>query len=168
MTERELFDFVYRRMRSLAGAGAADLDDLVQLAAAQVFRSLPTFAGRSELGTWVYGVCYRVLLTQRRWYRRWAARFVQGERIDTESPEPSPAAVVEQRERVLELRRAVVKMSDKYRAVLVLHDLEELDIDEIAKIVGANPLTVRSRLRDGRQQLKRLLLPDPTKTEALP
>ena len=43
----------------------------------------------------------------------------------------------------------------------MLHDLDELEIDEIAVIVGANPLTVRSRLRDGRKLLARALENDP-------
>ena len=48
-TERELFAMVYRRMTALAGPGAPDLDDLVQMAAEQVFQSLASFDGRSEL-----------------------------------------------------------------------------------------------------------------------
>ena len=48
-------------------------------------------------------------------------------------------------------------MSDKYRAVIVLHDIEELAIRDIARIVDAGELTVRSRLRDGRKQLQKLL-----------
>jgi RNA polymerase sigma factor (sigma-70 family) len=148
-------------MRALAGAAAPDLDDLVQLAAEQTFRSLATFAGDSELKTWISGVCYRVLLGQRRWYRRFAARFLVGHDANASCPRPSPAMLVERRERIVALRAAVSKMSDKYRAVVVLHDFEELDIEEVATVVGANSLTIRSRLRDGRKQLKRLLADDP-------
>jgi DNA-directed RNA polymerase specialized sigma24 family protein len=43
----------------------------------------------------------------------------------------------------------------------MLHDLEGLPIEEIAAIVEANPLTVRSRLRDGRKDLARPLADDP-------
>jgi DNA-directed RNA polymerase specialized sigma24 family protein len=39
----------------------------------------------------------------------------------------------------------------------VLHDLDGFDVSEIADIVGANPLTVRSRLRNGRRKLRHLL-----------
>ena len=156
-SERQLFELVYHRMRALAGASAPDLDDLVQLAAEQVFRNLPTFAGRSELGTWVYGVCYRVLLNQRRWYRRWSARFSSVAEPETASSEPLPVEALESHERAQRLRRVFVEMSDKYRAVVVLHDMEGLSVQEIAEIVVANPLTVRSRLRDGRRQLRQLL-----------
>lgn len=162
LSERQLFEAVHRRMRALAGSAAPDLDDLVQLAAEQVFRSLPGFDGRSELLTWVYAVCYRVLLTQRRWYRRWRRRFtLQQEDDQLPSQEPMPSAALEARERAQSLQAALAKMSDKYRVVVVLHDLEELTIKDIVQIVGAQELTVRSRLRDGRRQLLRLLQADP-------
>ena len=150
---------VYRRMTALAGPGAPDLDDLVQIAAEQVFQSLSSFDGRSDLLTWVYTICYRVLLRQRRWYRRWQARFtLQPQEPVVASDEPSAAARLEAREDVERLQRALARLSDKYRAAVVLCDLEELPVREVARIVGANELTVRSRLRDGRKQLQRFLL----------
>lgn len=146
-------------MRSLAGPSASDLDDLVQLAAEQVLRSLDRFDGRSELGTWLYGVCYRVLLNQRRWFRRWSIRFAQVElNEDTVDLAPTPPELLEARRRARQLHRGLARMSEKYRAVVVLHELEELSVREIATIVSCNELTVRSRLRDGRKQLLRLLL----------
>ena len=157
-SERELFEMVYRSMRSLVGPRAPDLEDLVQSAAEQVMKSLPAFDRRSELGTWVYAVSYRVLLRQRRWYRRWAARFSLGlEHHEPESDAPLPSQLLEARERARQLRELLEGMSDKYRAVLILHDIEERSIPEIASIVGSGELTVRSRLRDGRKQLAKLL-----------
>lgn len=145
-------------MRALAGPGASDLDDLIQMAAEQVFKSLGRFDGRSEVSTWIYGVCYRVLLNQRRWYRRFSIRFEQLELVD-DAADLAPAApeLLEARQRARQLHRALAGMSEKYRAVVVLHDLEELSVSDIAAIVVCNELTIRSRLRDGRKQLTRLL-----------
>lgn len=162
LSERQLFAIVYRRMAALAGRGAPDLDDLVQTAAEQVFRHLASFDGRSSLVTWIYTICYRVLLRHRRWYRRWQARFVlQPDDDSTATREASPAASLEARESVAQLHRALTRMSDKYRTVVVLCDLEELSVAEVAQIVGAGELTVRSRLRDGRKQLTKLLVAEP-------
>lgn len=156
--ERELFEMVYRSMRSLAGPQAMDLDDLVQSAAEQVMKSLPGFDQRSELRTWVYSVSYRVLLRQRRWYRRWAARFSLGlEHHEPESLSPLPDQQLAACEQARELREILAKVSDKYRTVVVLHDVEQRSIAEIANIVGTGELTVRSRLRDGRKQLAKLV-----------
>jgi RNA polymerase sigma-70 factor, ECF subfamily len=145
-------------MRALTGGGSSDLDDLVQIAAEQVFRGLPSFAGNSDVLTWVYSICYRVLLKQRRWYRRWSVRFTfQNEDDEAVSDQPSPQVDVEAYERARTLRAALARLSDKYRAVVVLHDLEELSVQEVAVIVDCKELTVRSRLRDGRKQLRKLL-----------
>jgi RNA polymerase sigma-70 factor, ECF subfamily len=150
-------------MAALAGRGASDLEDLVQMAAEQVFRDLRSFDGRSALVTWVYTICYRVLLRHRRWHRLWQTRFVpQPDDWTVAGEEASPVAKLEARESVTELQRALARMSDKYRTVVVLCDLEELSIAEVARIVGAGEPTVRSRLRDGRKQLSRLLVVEPS------
>jgi RNA polymerase sigma-70 factor (ECF subfamily) len=161
VSDRELFDLVYRRMRNLVVANSADFEDLVQTAAAEAWRSLPSFEGKSELGTWVYTVCYRVLANHRRWWRRYNLRFSLGI-DDVFASEGSPVPeLLDERARIERLRALIGRMSDKYRAVLVLHDLEGFSVSEIAAIVRANELTVRSRLRDGRKQLRRLLERDP-------
>jgi len=158
LSERQLFEAVYARMRALAGPAAPDLEDLIQVAAEQAFKSLGRFDGRSDVSTWLYGVCYRVLLNQRRWYKRWKVRFsyldVNHEPIDQD---PTPHELLEARARARQLHRVLARMSDKYRAVIVLHDLRELSVREIADIVSCHELTVRSRLRDARKQLTRLL-----------
>ena len=56
-----------------------------------------------------------------------------------------------------ELHATLALLSEKYRAVVILHDIEERPVAEIAEIVGSGELTVRSRLRDGRKQLAKLL-----------
>jgi RNA polymerase sigma-70 factor, ECF subfamily len=159
--DHELFEFVYRRMRTLAPTADSDFDDLVQAAATEVWRALPNFQGRSELSTWIYGVCYRVLLNHRRSWRRYRLRFSVGIDDFLPSEAPLPGELLDERARAERLRTLLGRMSDKYRAVVILHDFEELGVREIAGIVGANELTVRSRLRDGRRQLRRLLEVDP-------
>jgi len=157
----EVFALVYRQMRSLAG-GRADFDDLVQIAAEQVLRSFPSFAGRSKLSTWTYRICYVAVLRQERWYRRWLRRFTLAERAELESQAPALYEItLEEVERIARLRKAVARLSPKRRTVVVLHDLEGQSIEDIAGIVAAKPLTVRSRLRDGRRDLARLLSADP-------
>jgi RNA polymerase sigma-70 factor, ECF subfamily len=149
-------------MRTLVAPEDADFEDLVQAAATEVWRALPGFQGRSELSTWIYGVSYRVLLNHRRFWRRFRLRFDVGVEHDVASDAPHAPELLAEHERALRLRAVLGRLSDKYRAVVVLHDLEGLDVREIASIVRANELTVRSRLRDGRRQLRKLLALEPT------
>jgi len=162
--DQELFALVYRSMRALVSPRDNDFDDLVQAAATDVWRTLERFEGKSELSTWVYGVCYRVLLNHRRFWRRFRLRFEIGLTTEPSRGVPQPFDLLDERERAQRLRGLLGRLSDKYRAVVVLHDLEGFSVAEIAGIVGANELTVRSRLRDGRRQLRRLVEREPDLT----
>lgn len=158
-----LFALVYKQMRALAAVRKSrDLDDLVQLALERVVRGLPSFERRSELSTWTYRICYLTLIDHERGATRWLRRFVVGRELpETPHPGPTPAQSLEVGERIQRLRDALRRVSPKRRAVVILHDLEELGLDEIAEIVGAKRNTVKSRLRDGHRQLARLLRDDP-------
>jgi RNA polymerase sigma-70 factor (ECF subfamily) len=52
------------------------------------------------------------------------------------------------------LNEAMQKLSESHRLVVTLHDIQGLSHEEIAKIVGCNIGTVRSRLFYARQQLQ--------------
>ena len=162
LNDTELFNLVYCQMRSLAGADR-DFDDLVQIAAESAFRRLPYFEGRSLLSTWTYRICYNTWLKQRRFYRRWLVRFSltdDGSLPALPGNDPFGEMAIEQTERLAALHAAIARIPERRRAVVILHDLEGHCIEEIASIVGANPRTVRSRLRDGRKVLLRELQSD--------
>ena len=157
----QIFGLVYRQMRAITAARSRELDDLVQIAAERALRGLSSFQQRSELSTWTYRICYLTFISHERAAHRWLRRVVHGEVDERTDPLPTPAESLEQRERVERLRRALLQVSPKRRAVVVMHDLDGLDIDEVARIVGAKRNTVKSRLRDGHRQLARLLADDP-------
>jgi len=129
----------------------ADREELVQDVFLQVFRSLEGFKGTSRLSTWVHRVAVNVTLQHIRGKgRRIRIRFKE------ELPE-QPAAVtavhamtpedsLARDERRAAVRRALDSIAPKKRAVLVLADFEGLSSQEIARIVDASALTVRTRL----------------------
>ncbi|HVU04058.1 MAG TPA: RNA polymerase sigma factor [Polyangiaceae bacterium] len=160
--EEGVFHLVYRQMHSLYGRHQRDFDDLVQAAAEQALRALPSFSGRSELSTWTYAICYRTLLRHRRTLRRFFARFSYEPPVrEPSDPGTDACTALVREERARRLHAALDRLSTKRRAAVVLRDLEELEISEIAAITGANETTVRSRLRDGRRDLAALLARDP-------
>jgi RNA polymerase sigma-70 factor (ECF subfamily) len=160
----DVLELLYRQMRVLAGP-RGDLDDLVQAAALRLIRALPRFERRSSLSTFAYGVAYRTLLGHDRWYRRWSRRFSLTEEGEREEPTPQDTESAEQSalraRRASSLHRALAQLPASKRAVIVLHDLEELEMKEVAAIVDTNERTVRSRLRDGRKKLATILARDP-------
>ena len=56
-----------------------------------------------------------------------------------------------------DVRRALQEVPEEHRAVLVLHDVHDLDFDEIAAVLGIPSGTAKSRLHRGRLALARAL-----------
>lgn len=158
----ELLGLLYRQMRSLAGP-RQDLDDLVQAAAERALKALPRFERRSSLSTFTYGIVYRTLIDHQRWYRRFQRRFSFESRDDAEDPTFPRCSETDLREleRARRLYAALDTLPQAKRATLILHDLEGLDVAEVAAISGANERTVRSRLRDAHKKLAAILRQDP-------
>jgi RNA polymerase sigma-70 factor, ECF subfamily len=158
----ELLTLLYRQMRALAGP-RQDLDDLVQAAAERAIKALDRFEGRSSLSTFTYGIVYRTLIDQQRWYRRFQRRFSLDSREEPEELAFSRSSETDLREltRARRLYAALDQLPNEKRAALILHDLEGLDVKDVAAISGANELTVRSRLRDAHKKLAEILRQDP-------
>jgi RNA polymerase sigma-70 factor (ECF subfamily) len=55
------------------------------------------------------------------------------------------------------VRQEIARLPEAYRTVLTLRDLEELDTEETARLLGQTTSTVKSRLHRARQALRSLL-----------
>lgn len=146
----EYAPFVLRVLRHL-GVPAADLQDQAQEAFVAVFRALPSFAGRSSLRTWVYGICVHVASN----YRRRA--YVRRERSVAEPPEqaqdPDQHQAFERNQGWPVLRGLLDALDAEKREVFVLYELEELPMREVAEACGCPLQTAYSRLHAARRVL---------------
>ncbi len=140
----------------------SDLDDVVQEAFFQAHRSLKDFRGQAKLSTWLHRVTVNVVLMHRRSAR---SRPVLTEELPTDralrSQEPSPDEGAARRERIRAFGRLVDRLGEKKRTVFILHELEGLAPAEVAAIVGAPVLTVRTRLFYARRELEAMLAEEP-------
>jgi RNA polymerase sigma-70 factor (ECF subfamily) len=73
-----------------------------------------------------------------------------------------PDEDAERRERMRAFARLLDRLADKKRVVFVLHELEGMAPSEIARIVGAPVLTVRTRLFYARRELEQMLAEEPS------
>jgi RNA polymerase sigma-70 factor (ECF subfamily) len=78
-----------------------------------------------------------------------------------------PDSGVERNRRLRALYGHLAALSEKKRTVLVLHDFEGLPASEIATIVEAPVMTVRTRLFYARKELYAALARDPTLAELI-
>jgi RNA polymerase sigma-70 factor (ECF subfamily) len=153
------FDVVWRNLRRL-GVPDAQLDDAVQEVFLVVHRRLSEFEGRASLKTWVCAIVTRVASDHRRVLRRKSPGATSGESpVDPDSvPDaaPDPQASAEREEGVRRLHALLDALDDDKRTVLVLADLEELAVPEIAEALGENLNTVYARLRAARKDFEQL------------
>ena len=141
----------------------SDLDDVVQEVFFQVFRSLKDFRGQSKFSTWLHRVTVNVVLMHRRAAR---SRPVFSEEpsndITADQETVAPDEDADRRERMRAFGRLLDRLAEKKRIVFVLHELEGIAPTEIATIVGAPVLTVRTRLFYARRELEAMLADEPS------
>jgi RNA polymerase sigma-70 factor (ECF subfamily) len=141
----------------------SDLEDVIQEVFVQVHKSLKDFRGQAKFSTWLHRVTVNVVLMHRRAAR---SRPVFADEPPAESLEPGDSVLPDEdaarRERMRAFGRLLDRLADKKRAVFVLHELEGLPPSEIARIVGAPVLTVRTRLFYARRELEAMLGEEPS------
>ena len=141
----------------------SDVEDVIQEVFFQVFRSLKDFRGQSKFSTWLHRVTVNVVLMHRRAAKSrpvFADEPIQDGQVNAEIALPDEDFA--RRERMRAFARLLDRLAEKKRVVFILHELEGLPPAEIAKIVGAPVLTVRTRLFYARRELEALLAEEPT------
>jgi len=138
----------------------ADLEDITQDVFLQVYRSLPDFRGDAKFSTWLHRVTVNVVLMARRSARsRPSLVFEEPEISDTELLPDEDAA---RRERLRAFARCIDKLAEKKRTVFLLHDVEGVAAAEVATMVAAPVLTVRTRLFYARKELAEHMRDEPS------
>lgn len=140
-----------------------DANDLAQDAFIKGWKALSSFKGDSSFYTWIYRVAYNSCLNHLKTRRNRTPHLSLNDLDSQVEHDPDLVALISNRtprrdvdlgELQKRLNESLLKLSEEHRTVVVLHDVQGLQHDEIAKIVGCNPGTVRSRLFYARQQLQ--------------
>jgi RNA polymerase sigma-70 factor (ECF subfamily) len=144
---------VKKRIRSMVRS-AADADDLVQEVLLKVWLHLKTFRAESSFRTWMTRVAINEALQAHRRERCSAPRSQELRDLDTfVSPLESPYRSLARTEMIQAVRKAVMKLPAKYRQVLILRDLDQLNTIETARSVQASVPAVKTRLVRARLML---------------
>ena len=149
----ELYRRHYRRVYSLCFRltySASDAEDLTQNVFIQLFRKLNTFRGASSFTTWLHRLTVNEVLMH---FRKTTVRRERTTEDDTTPTQIVRMSVVDR----IALDEAIRQLSPGYRAVLILHDVEGYEHEEIGKILGCAVGTSKSQLHKARMKLRRLL-----------
>ncbi|MGD0744910.1 MAG: sigma-70 family RNA polymerase sigma factor [Verrucomicrobiota bacterium] len=139
-----------------------DANDLAQESFIKAFQAIKTFKGGSSFYTWLYRIAVNKTINFLKQRKNRTHMSLNDLDFNAEH-DPDLVALISdktpRREASLtelqeKLNAAMMKLSEPHRLVVVLHDVEGLSHDEIAKIMDCNIGTVRSRLFYARQQLQ--------------
>ena len=133
--------------------------DVVQDAFVQAFLKLESFHRAAAFYTWLYRIAFNVAVTRKRRAKPMAsvdqAREATGE--DPMDEGANPGERLEQQERAGQVHAALAALSEEYRTVVVLREMDGYPYETIAEMLDLPVGTVRSRLHRGRMQLREQL-----------
>ena len=137
--------------------------DIVQETMIKVFRYKDTYNSIAKFSTWIYTIAGNLARTeyQRRKRRKLFSIDSYGKEKDEtfEIPDESyrPDIITDSGIKDKIIQAALLKVSDAYRDVVILRDIQDLSYEEIAEIKGLAVGTVKSRINRGRAQLQKML-----------
>ena len=144
----------------MLGRGA-DADDVGQETFIRFYGALDRFREESTLKTYLVRIAMNLSLNALHRRRRGLLRFVSRDDPGQSPPEPSidPSVSPDEEERRIVVRRAIMRLSPKQRAVVVLRMLQCLSTRETAQALGVPEGTVLSRLSRAMKELESMLAP---------
>jgi RNA polymerase sigma-70 factor (ECF subfamily) len=158
--QQPVYNLVYRLMND-----PSDASDIVQEVFLKVFKNIGNFRGNSSLKTWIYRIAVNEAYNHRRWFSRHQRREValgpeEGLRTYADSLADTSRTPFDQaadHETFALVEAALEKLNPKFRAVVVLRDIEDLSYEEIAAVLDVSIGTVKSRILRGREALRKIL-----------
>jgi RNA polymerase sigma-70 factor (ECF subfamily) len=167
--QHELFMRERARVHSIVyrvlGSNAA-IDDVLQEAFVQIFRSLRLWRGDASLATWIDRCAVRAA---RRSLRRKRTPTVPLELIpEPVDDDPGVEGRVDARRAASRLYQRLAGMSDNLRIAFVLAVIEERPLAEVASVMEATVVATKARVWRARRLLERWALDDPALRTFLP
>lgn len=145
--EQEL-DYLFGTLQRL-GARPGDIDDLLQDIFLILYSNWPTLDTTRGLRPWLFGVAFRVVRTHR---RRRARESCSGG-LDPQDDAPGPEGWLQGQESLALLSVALECLPIARRSVLIMHDLDGLEVVDIARQLSLTKFGVYARLYKGRKEL---------------
>lgn len=143
---RPLFGFLYRMT-----ADKDNSEDMVQNVFLRMLKYRHTFKGDGEFRTWMYHLARNVLNDFHKRDKRQPAPM---EDQFTEVADDTTEGTMDKEEQVHLLNRALARLSEENREILVLSRYQELAYSEIAGILNISEANVRVRIHRAMAQLK--------------
>ena len=161
-----LYDRHAPMVRGLAWqmSGSEDeADEILQDTFLEAHKSWHNFEGRSKASTWLGGIAIR------QWKRRHRRRVGEPQRMpsidallpfgETTSsilpgPGDTPLQETIRKEAATAVHRAILELPEDFRVPLVMKEMLEIPVNDVAEALGLNPQTVKTRLHRARLRIR--------------
>lgn len=131
---------------------AADIDDAVQETLLLLYRRVGTLRAVTSFSAWLFAVARRACLRLLR--RTMGASDAAADDAEMHLAHLAPEDIR------IDLSRAIQSLPDHYREVILLRDIEELSIDEIAGVLALTRESVKARIHRARLLIREYLVRD--------
>ena len=146
--QREL-DYVYRTLRRL-GTAPSEVDDLAQEVFLALRRSWNEYDQQRPLRPYLFGISFRIASAYERKRRREVAFGV----VEIGDVGPGPDDALQSKQARALVLAALERIPLPRRAVLVMHDIDDVSVGNVASVLDIPLFTVYSRLRKARRELE--------------
>jgi RNA polymerase sigma-70 factor (ECF subfamily) len=146
--QREL-DYVYRTLRRL-GTSPSEVDDLAQDVFLALRHSWRDYDPGRPLRPYLFGIAFRIASAHERKRRREVAFGV----VEVDDTGPSPDEALQGKQARALVLAALERIPLPRRAPLVMHDLDDIPVGEVAAVLSVPLFTVYSRLRKARREFE--------------
>jgi len=160
MAFEEIYNRHHRRVYSICLRmlqNATEAEDLTQDVFIQLHRKIGSFRGDSAFTTWLHRLTVnQVLMHFRKRNVKFEKTTEEGEtpvQIVSGTSNPMKMPVVDK----IDIEDAIDQLTDGYKNVFVLHDVEGYEHEEVARILGCSVGTSKSQLHKARLKLRKLL-----------
>jgi RNA polymerase sigma-70 factor (ECF subfamily) len=133
-------------------------EELAQDAFVRLYRNAAKYRDQDRLGPYLFRIATNLVVTEVRREKRWGL-LLPRLHASTRQSAPSPDTTLFTDEIQRQVSAALEKLPIKYRAPLVLFEMEEWSYDEIAKALEIACGTVKSRISRARELMRRHLAP---------
>jgi RNA polymerase sigma-70 factor (ECF subfamily) len=142
-------DYVHRALRRL-GTSPSEIEDLAQEVFLALRRSWREYDPSRPLRPYLFGIAFRIASANHRKRSREVALGV----FDIGDPGPGPDDTLQGKQARALVLAALERVPLPRRAVLVMHDIDEVPIREVASVLAIPRFTAYSRLRKARREME--------------
>lgn len=142
----------------LCNGDSARAEQATQDAFVRAWEKLGSFRGESRFGTWLHRLTVNVVLGEHRLLKRWVSFDEGTAHTDDDTPAESTAPQLQEDHGLsMDLERALKRLPNGARTVLVLHDIEGYQHEEISSLTGIAVGTSKAQLHRARRLMKEWL-----------